>query len=500
MATSDNEQWVDVPSRAASSEDQWVDAPVRDVRAENKPEMSTGRKALDYASRALDYAGGISRQSLMSSPGMTALDLLQSYLRKKPMLNQPQDLQNALVGKAPRTSDYLDRAGVPNGSLSDVLPNLYTKTPEEANSFLRLKMAKGGLLDPTIHGTAGLVGDIATDPMTYAGLGEIKAMLPASVGNALEKVSKPISSAVEKLGEKYYKSGWKRIDEGAKDFTANRVGKPASEVGLDHGIWGSERGIEEQVDNLVDKLSDIKTNEIIPKIKGKVNAKDAWNQEVKDRLIKLSKDPSTTEVIDEVADKMRGYNRRGNVPPEDMWLWQKNLGKEAAGAPGNPGNAFKDIRSYDHMKEAEKDLYHALGDHLVAKAEASSPGLGQQLLDVNAEMTPLIGAKRALRSGAKNEATRKGFLSKFDGYALGAGLLGAGSGHEMAMAPYMVSKLAQVLTSPPARTGGGLLLNRLGRKGVETNVDALLRQKLIDAMDQTGDDSPWNKMTPLQVR
>lgn len=498
MATSDNEKWVDAP---VASGEQWVDAPIRDVKAdtEKKPELSTGKKVLDYASRGLDYAGGMARQSIMQSPAVTALDLLQSYLRKKPMLNQPGDFENALVGKAPRTADYLQRGGVPNGAMSDLLPNLYTNTPEEANQFLRLKMAKGGLLDPTIHGTAGLVGDIATDPLTYTGVGELKAMMPKGVGSALEAVSRPVGNAVEKMGEKYFKSGWKRLDEGAKDFSANRVGTLPSEVGLNKGIWGNERGIEQQVDNVLDKLSDVKTNEIMPQINGPVNSRDAWNQEVKDRLTKLSKDPSTMEVLHEAADKMKSFNRRGNVPPEDMWLWQKNLGKEAAGSPGSPGNSFKDIRSYDHMKEAEKDMYHALGDHLVNKAEESSPGLGQQLLDVNAEMTPLLGAKRALRSGAKNEATRKGWLSKFDGYALGAGLLGTGAGHEMAFAPYLASKAAQALTSPTARTGGGLLMNRLGDKMVETNADALIRQKLIDALSQD-DSSVWNKMTPLQVR
>ena len=59
----------------------------------------------------------------------------------------------------PSYKEIQQTAGVPNTALSDVAPSLY-------GGFLQ----KGGVLDPTLSGVAGVGLDLATDPMSYEGM------------------------------------------------------------------------------------------------------------------------------------------------------------------------------------------------------------------------------------------------------------------------------------------------------------------------------------------
>jgi hypothetical protein len=101
-----------------------------DITPHEIEEPSFGAKALDVGGRALDYAGGIARTGLANSPAGSMADMLQAYLRKKPLVSQPGDIGRALVGKAPRSDEYMERAGIPEGgSLSDLVPGAFTEEP-----------------------------------------------------------------------------------------------------------------------------------------------------------------------------------------------------------------------------------------------------------------------------------------------------------------------------------------------------------------------------------
>lgn len=181
--------WVDVPAPEAGREpakDDWEDVAPSSGGTQEPEGLA---KVADYAARGLDYAGGLSRVGLANSAPARTIDLLQSYLRNKPpALNQEGDMGRALVGHAPRSDEYLERAGVPEGpSFSDALPAIREigkkssgpmailsampsyADPNDANAPW-YQPTKGGMLDPSLRGAAGVVGDALTDPISYMGL------------------------------------------------------------------------------------------------------------------------------------------------------------------------------------------------------------------------------------------------------------------------------------------------------------------------------------------
>jgi hypothetical protein len=100
-------------------------------------------------------------------------------------LSKPEDT----IFNAPSTDELLNRAGVGNIALSDVTPSMYAE-PGEGGMFTP---EKGGMLDLTARGTAGFVGDVALDPMTYLSGGLSAA---AKLGKAA-----PAAELLTRLGQ-----------------------------------------------------------------------------------------------------------------------------------------------------------------------------------------------------------------------------------------------------------------------------------------------------------
>lgn len=502
--TQDNSDWV-VDDDAAAATTQPADT-ARTTAADDgagwvidddhplapKEEKGVGGKALDYLGRGLDYAGGLARTGIAQSPVGSTLDLLQAYIRSKDgkdmaskMINKPDDFDRALVGKAPRTEEYLERAGVPNGAMSDAFPDLYTKTPEEADSFFRMKPAKGGLLDPTIHGTAGLVGDIATDPLTYVPLTKL-AEGPGLIKKLLRGVSQPAGEGLENAGEAYYKSGWKRPDAAAADYIGANNIKAPSDVGLERGIYGTEAGLEQGKNEAVTELSAQK-KALLPQIaQQEIHPSEAWSPQLVDKLKGLNKDHQTRDVMNQVLADMENYEKDGAVSPEQIWTYQKNLQNIAKKGSSSGGNQYRAIKDGDEYKSMAKQMAKDFGDLLKRKAEETSPELGQAFKDTNADLAPLARSDRAMRSGAKNEANRKGLLSQVGGALAGAAL--TSMLHGGSAAPLVGAALGfgatKALGSPLARTGGGLLLNRAGQAlQAAPVIDAMMRRKAINNTD-----------------
>lgn len=114
--------------------------------------------------------------------------------------------------KAPTGRMIAQRAGVPDTALSDVAPSLYSDDPKS------WKPSKGGLLDPTASGVAGVGIDMATDPISYIpfekaveGAGNLaKKSLPSAA-----KVAETLTGVPARETETYAKN----LDE------VNRVAK-----------------------------------------------------------------------------------------------------------------------------------------------------------------------------------------------------------------------------------------------------------------------------------
>lgn len=96
----------------------------------------------------------------------------------------------APAANAPTGKELAQRVGVSDTALSDLLPSLY----DEKNNGGLWHLQKGGLLDPTASGAAGLATEIVTDPTTYLPVGEL-------VGAASKGLGKIIGSKAERLAE-----------------------------------------------------------------------------------------------------------------------------------------------------------------------------------------------------------------------------------------------------------------------------------------------------------
>lgn len=97
---------------------------------------------------------------------------------------------------APTGKEIAQKAGVSDTSLSDVLPSLYSETGDEWTKFQR-----GGLLDPTASGAAGLGVDIAAD-WTNLIPGAVVAKGAAQAGKGTAKAGLKAAGTAGNLGAK----------------------------------------------------------------------------------------------------------------------------------------------------------------------------------------------------------------------------------------------------------------------------------------------------------
>ena len=206
-------------------------------------ERGLGAAALDYGTRALDYAAGLGRTA--------AANVLE--LGTDENVVSGEDVLAALRGQATPSSEFLGRAGVEQGgSLSDVLPSMYS---ESGQGWLTLQ--KGGALDPTARGAAGFVLDTALDPLTYLTVGAAPAFKAGGkLAQAAKTVASPLEAAARSGGRSMYKSGLKRIDQEAAKFGK----EPVSDVLINRGIAGGAESIYRQMDELAEQLANQRTS------------------------------------------------------------------------------------------------------------------------------------------------------------------------------------------------------------------------------------------------
>jgi hypothetical protein len=90
--------------------------------------------------------------------------------------------------EVPTPKETMESYGVPDTPLSDVLPSFYSPTGEGA------KLKKGGLLDPTASGTAGMAAELAAP---LPGLGAVKTAVGAT-GKAVAPVARMAAEGTAK--------------------------------------------------------------------------------------------------------------------------------------------------------------------------------------------------------------------------------------------------------------------------------------------------------------
>ncbi len=100
--------------------------------------------------------------------------------------------------KAPTGKDIAKKVGVTEASLSDAFPGFFSKKGEEGKLPFGLKLEKGGLLDISGEGAAGLAIDITADPLNLIPVGSAAKFLGRTVGKATGKVAKSLGHVAKK--------------------------------------------------------------------------------------------------------------------------------------------------------------------------------------------------------------------------------------------------------------------------------------------------------------
>jgi len=210
-------------------------------------EQSLGEKAFDYALRALDYAGGLTRTGAAGLGELvTGKDLVQEG-----------DLLKALQGKAPQTSEFLERGGAGEWGSVDV-PLLGRVTGRDL---------------------AGFTGDVLLDPLTYLTLGTGGAAktalketgkkvlagkkIPENLAQkGLNTLLRPTQALRQKTGRSIYGASapLKRGDVYAKRFGKDQ--DALSNTLFKHGITGSAESTQKQAALLANSLMD-RRNQIL---------------------------------------------------------------------------------------------------------------------------------------------------------------------------------------------------------------------------------------------
>ena len=464
---------------------------------EKVEEAGLGSKVLDTGLRALDFAGGLARTSgaglvdLAQTVGQVPEAISQGSLDPLTDINQVTrqgDVEQALKGNAPGSSEFLERGGVPEGERFDILP-------EDTNiPFTDINIGAG---DVSARDIGGFGLDVATDPLNLLTAGQA-----GTIKSALRAGATPLKTTARKTGKKIFKSAFKELDQVAK-----RKGKitPPSDVLLKYGISGSNKAVESKTANLLVKLKgqrdsllaqaneagasvDIKkaVSPVLDKIaeikKGRNSIKKDIASRVQTQVNKIVKQGPKPEIITRrvvPGKKPSAIEQLAGAKATPDKITTKVIPAQKPLTPLEASDIKTSIRdlvgdnAFDQVKKTTlgQKLLLELGSGFQKAVEKSAddviPGLGKAVNKTNDELGTLLTVRQSLTKEAE-KAGRKNFFTSVDG-ALLVGAPGA----------FVSKKGADALKSTTIRSSFGKLLNQLGefnKAGAAPGVDTVLRQ------------------------
>lgn len=189
----------------------------------------TREEKIAFLQSKMAQSSGGEEQSLLSRAGDAALEGVATAGRfvdkftgapTRAAISAAQEGENPVsaFGKqfgedpssAPTGKDIARRAGVPDTSLSDVLPGAFTDDPVEAEKWYKFK--KGGSADISASGAAGLGLDIVADPINLVpgaalakgakGAGRIAKTGAAKTADVLAKTGEKVANVASKTTTK----------------------------------------------------------------------------------------------------------------------------------------------------------------------------------------------------------------------------------------------------------------------------------------------------------
>lgn len=304
-----------------------------------------GQKVLEgvaYVGEKFDQYGGAPTRAAISS---LQDDMFEPGRAVEAFKNQfGEDPKTAPTGR-----DIVRRAGVPDTALSEVVPNLYSETGDEW-----LKLKRGGALDPTASGVAGVAMEVAADPMTVLPVG---AAAKAVSGAAVKSAAK-VGKVAAKTGEVTSKAGTKAVTKVGSLFTGvpekeiatyikqypevqkliREHGDDLSSVADDirEGFQGSIRAKRQalgaEVGRALDALPNEKVVDVNPVLAELEKVKGRMNQTLRFEEVKQ---------VDELANRIRTLaGDGGKVTPREMFDIKEFLQDRGAGAFMKDGQIF----------------------------------------------------------------------------------------------------------------------------------------------------------------
>jgi len=394
-------------------------------------EVPTWRKALDYAARGLDYPGGLARTTIAQ-----AAELIPGISKD---LVTKEDWGKAFHGQAPKSSEYMERAGVPEGDV--------------VNYPL--------VGDVSSRDIAGFGVDVVTDPLT-------------AIAKTAKFGTNILDRGVASVGTKIYKSGLKKIDQAVLEKGA----KPFSDLMLEHGASGTTNQIRKSSEELLSSTKSARDElHTIADVAGvKVDPAVAFKSAIDEAVRLGEKDPGLADLATKLKEKFMTYVNHGPVPLSQASEWKTNLYNAM---PESAFDKFGKLKG--PAQRIEKLATGGLRDEIINTANKAAPGLGEQINKTNETMQTILAARKPLKIAAKS-AKSVNMVTPVDAILGG---LGATATHDPVWTAALVGtkKLADLSKTTAARTVAGKAMTGFKNRNVLTR-----------GVSQ----SPWVKMTPQE--
>lgn len=441
--------------------------------AEHEDNRSVGAKALDYGLRFVGTPGGVARAG--------TAEVINSFLPEGQDITRPDDLKRVMRGQAPTTSEYLERAGVPSGpKLSDIFPAGYAEHGRGA----ALQAEKGGALDPSLRGAAGLVGDIVTDPLTYlsAGLSRLSKAgeLKTPTEEALHQALNPVEAAAGRSAKANYEKAFNYVDKKFPDKAQS-----TAEILRQHGFVGG-------ANEAAEKLAEINANA---------------GQKIGATLNTAAEQGATVAVPDALEQawfkaeqlKTHGTPEADKLAADIQSRIQQLYDTHPNGIPANQANQIKsDLNNYINFNptaqeaignKARKSVAGGLSQGIDASVGATDPEVLKQLLEQKALYSSTSPQVQQRMTQFGNQVAQQsgplGFTA-VDAMLAGGGALGGAAAHTgVGFIPLAGKKLVNAAQSTTGRTLRGAVADKIYKSSLPK--DAALRN-IWEEMNNKGDE------------
>lgn len=327
------------------------------------------KQALTGAGKALDYVGGVSRAALANRPEVLLAEALSSDKpidAKEQAMRGAEELKQALMANPKSSSELMESRGV--GEMGSVNLPLLGKT--------------------TGRGTVGFLADVATDPLSYVGAGQLGKQVSKGGKKLYQRAFKNVDLALEKMGK----------GKNAFSNTLLRAGAPT----------GSMEDIAAFSDDLAEKLLNQK-NQVLANV-------DATGKNV-DLLSALEK------YSDDLGKTIRGTNENA---AQTALLAKNNLDSQierlryhkAQGVPllASEADAIKTSLYADLPESAFNTLTRTKAGQKITKdiariTKETIEEAAPEIKDINEPLGILLSGKKGMGKEVGKETTRNAVTS-----------------------------------------------------------------------------------------